>query len=101
MRSTAMLLVGLVGLLGCGETGPRTYSVGEEGIVVHDDQTKQFANLGGIATADGVIPAGTKIRVSHDPGPASEFSRKLQVLCLDGPMKDRSVHVYLSNIQIK
>ena len=30
MRRTAMLLVGLVGLLGCGETGPRTYSVGEE-----------------------------------------------------------------------
>lgn len=86
MRRIAMGLIVLC-LAGCQAKEPALLAAGTEFMLMSG--TPDI----GVITSAGLVPAGSRVRVSHDPGPVTDSTRKVAVICLDGPFRDRTMNV--------
>lgn len=92
-----VLAVGLVLAAGCGaDPMVRTLAVGEEAIVY--ETPERIAKWDGIdkthaSTDVGRVAFGTRVRVTRDPGPSDDNTRRLVVLLLEGEYRDKTAIV--------
>jgi hypothetical protein len=74
-------------IAGCGWNS--TFEPGDRATLGDNPWNKGFLvrNLGGAHTRVEVVPAGTHVKIVHDPGPPSIAGRGIRVEFLDGPFQ--------------